>query len=78
MYYYLVDMDKLPEKVTISLADESIDLLEGKILSEETKTVSIKINNNEDYPINLQIGALVGFENGNIQDIVSDGEVLIK
>ena len=46
----------------------------GSKTEGETK----KIENNSDYVINLIIGALIGFENGEIEDLITDGEVLIK
>lgn len=78
MYYYLINPNKLPDNVVITLAEGSQDLLENTIKPEGTGTVSIKITNNSEYTINLIIGALIGFENGNIEDLVTDGEVLIK
>ena len=78
MYYYLINPNKLPDNVTITLAEDSQDLLENTIKPEGTRTVSIRISNDSEYTINLIIGALIGFENGNIEDLVTDGEVLIK
>ena len=78
MYYYLLTPDKLPQGVTIELADESEDLLENTIKPGNTRIVSIKITNNSEYSIDLIIGALIGYENGDISDLVTDGEVLIK
>ena len=78
MYYYLLTPDKLPQGVTIDLADESEDLLENTIKPGNTRIVSIKITNNSEYSIDLIIGALIGYENGDISDLVTDGEVLIK
>ena len=78
MYYYMISPEKLPENITITLAEDSIDALENIIKPGITKSVSIKIENNSDYVINLIIGALIGFENGEIEDLITDGEVLIK
>ena len=78
MYYYMISPEKLPENITITLAEDSIDALENIIKPGITKSVSIKIENNSDYVINLIIGALIGFENGKIEDLITDGEVLIK
>ena len=39
--------------------------LQNTIKSGENRKVSIKIENNSEYNIELIIGALVGFENGN-------------
>ena len=78
MYYYLLNPNKLPDNVVITLAEDSQDLLENTIKSKESRTVSIKVTNNSEYTINLIIGALIGFENGNIEDLITEGEILIK
>lgn len=78
MYYYLVSPEKLPDNVTITLSEDSEDLLENTIKPDETRTISIKISNNSEYSINLIIGALIGFEYGEIEDLVTEGETLIK
>lgn len=78
MYYYLISPNKLPDNILITLAEESKDPLEDIIKPQETKTISIKITNNSEYTINLIIGSLIGFENGNIKDLITDGEILIK
>lgn len=78
MYYYLISPENLPENVHITLAEDSIDLLENVIKPDQTRTVSIKITNDSEYTINLIIGALIGFEHGEIEELVTDGEVLIK
>ena len=78
MYYYLINPNKLPDNISITLAEESRDLLENTIKPQKDRIVSIKIINNSEYTVNMIIGALIGFENGNIEDLVSDGEVLIK
>lgn len=78
MYYYMINPEKLPENVTITLAEDSEDILENTIKPGQTRSVSIKITNNSEYTINLIIGALIGFEHGEIEELVTDGEVLIK
>lgn len=78
MYYYMISPNKLPDNVSITLAEESRDSLENIIKPQQDRIVSIKIINNSEYTINVIIGALIGFENGNVEDLVSDGEVLIK
>ena len=78
MYYYLVKPNNIPDNVTISLSEDSINPVEDIIKSSETKIVSIKIINNSDNDIELIIGALIGFENGDIKDLVKNGEILIK
>lgn len=78
LYYYLINPNKLPDNVTITLAEDSQEPLESNIKQQDSKTISIKITNYSEYTINLIIGALIGFENGNIEELVSEGEVLIK
>lgn len=78
MYYYLISPEKMPDNVTITLSEDSDDLLENTIKPDEVRTISIKITNNSEYSINLIIGALIGFEYGEIEDLVTDGETLIK
>ena len=78
MYYYLVSPNNMPDNVNITISDDSEKPSEDIIKSGENKIVSIKINNKSDENIELIIGALVGFENGNIEDLVKNGEVLIK
>jgi hypothetical protein len=68
----------ITNNVTITLADDSIDKLENTIKPEETRNISIRITNDSEYAINLIIGALIGYENGEIEELVTDGEILIK
>ena len=78
IYYNLLNPKNMPADVTISLSEDSSDRLEDTIKSGEKKTISIKIVNNSDDDIELVIGSVVGFENGNIEDLLSNNEVLIK
>ena len=78
MYYKLLSPNKMPDNVVISKALESPNNLEDIINIGDKKTISIKITNNSEYNLDLVIGALVGFENGNIEELIKDGEVLIK
>ncbi len=77
-YYHLISPSKLPDNVTINLAAESPDLLEDIIRTKESKTITIKITNNSEENIDLIVGALVGFENGNIEELIKEGDYLIK
>ena len=78
MYYYMINPQKLPDNIEITQANDSIDAVENIIKPGENRSVSIRISNNSNYTINLIIGALIGFEKGKIEDLVTDGEVLIK
>ena len=76
VYYYLVKPDDLPNGVSINRVDDLA--IQDTIEAHSSKTVSIKIVNKSDYNIELILGTLVGFENGNIEDLLTDGLVLIK
>ena len=78
MYYYMINPEKMPDNVTISLAEGSEDELENTIKPDTTRNVSIQITNNSDYAIDLIIGALIGYEYGNMEELEKDGIVLIK
>lgn len=78
MYYYLVSPSKMPSGVEIKLSEESDNPAIDIIKSGETKIVSIRIKNDSEDNIDLIVGALIGFENGDINDLVKNGEFLIK
>ena len=78
MYYHLIYPNKMPDNVKISLANTSKAILQDRIKSNETKVVSLKITNDSEYNVQLVVGAIVGFENGNIEDLVNDDVILIK
>ena len=78
IYYHLVSPNKLPNNVSISLAEESRDALEDIIKPNQEKIITIKISNNSENNIDIIVGALVGFENGNIEKLIKNGEYLIK
>ena len=78
MAYSMINPEKLPDNVTISLAEGSEDDLEDIIKPDEIRVVSIKITNNSDYAINLIIGAIIGYEYGEIEELEKDGIILIK
>ena len=78
IYYFMIEPQKLPDNVSITLAEDSEDALENIIKPEQTRNISIRITNDSEYAINLIIGALIGYENGDIEELITDGEVLIK
>lgn len=78
IYYYLTQPKKLPDGVNISLSEDSVDLLENIINPGKTRNISIKITNKTDESVELIVGALVGFESGNIADLAKNGEILVK
>ena len=63
---------------TASLSEDSQDVLTNIIKPSQTRTVSIKLTNNSTQQVEIILGALVGFEKGKIEDLVQNGEVLIK
>ena len=78
MYYYVEKPTRSPQGLTLSLAEDSLDLLQNTIKPNQSRNISIKVVNNSEEQVELVIGALVGFEKGNIEDLVKDGEILIK
>ena len=78
MYYFPINPTKLPDNVIITLSEGSEYPLEDIIKPSETKSVSIRITNNSEYTIDVMVGALIGFEYGEIEDLLTEGEVLIK
>ena len=78
MYYYLVKPNVMPNNVFITLSEDSVNPVEDILKASETKIISIKIKNESDYNLDLIIGALIGFENGDIKDLIKNGETLIK
>lgn len=78
MYYYMINPVKLPDNVMITLAEDSQDSLENTIKPGQMRSISIKITNHSEYTIRLIIGALIGFEHGEIEELVTEGEILIK
>jgi len=78
MYYYAVNPEVLPSGVTISIAGSSNDPLEDIIEPKEEKVVSLMVENNSEYNIVLIVGALIGFENGDIRELETDKQILIR
>lgn len=78
MYYYLITPKEQPSGLEIKMAENSKDLLQNTIKPGNLRNVSLKITNNSEEEIELMIGALVGFENGKIEDLPKSGEILIK
>lgn len=78
MYYYAINPDVLPSGVKISLADSSSSPLEDIIDVGEEKVVSLKLTNDSEYNVMLLVGALIGFENGDISELETDKQILIK
>ena len=78
MYYYVLNDNSNRDKLSITLDADSKDPLEDVISPKESKSILLKLENNSDYSIEVQVGALVGFVNGKIEELVKDGEVLIK
>ena len=78
IYYFMIEPQKLPDNVSITLAEDSEDALENIIKSGNRRSISLKITNNSGYSIDLILGALAGYENGKPEDLIKSGEVLIK
>ena len=78
MYYYMVSPTTVPDEFTVTLSEDSQDVLTNIIKPSQTRTVSIKLTNNSSQQIEIILGALVGFEKGKIEELVQNGEILIK
>lgn len=76
--YYRVLNGKNAADLTLSLAEESQDSLQDTIGANEDKVVSVKIVNNSDNEMDLVVGSVVGFENGNVEDLLEENEMLVK
>ncbi len=77
-YYYVVNPNKLPDGVIITKANNSESELQDIIAAGKSKTISLKIENNSNHNVDLIIGTIVGFENGNISELVTDDIKLVK
>ena len=78
IYYFMIEPQKLPDNVSITLAEDSEDALENIIKPGNRRSISLKLTNNSGYSIDLILGALAGYENGKPEDLIKSGEVLIK
>lgn len=78
MYYYLIEPETVLDGLNITLSKTSKNLLEDIIKPEQTKQVTLEITNKTDKSVKILVGALVGFEKGNISELVQKGEILIK
>ena len=78
MYYYMIEPNTRVDGLIVSLSEDSLDLLENIIKPNQTRSISLKITNNSDTQIDILVGALVGFEKGEIKDLAQNGEILIK
>lgn len=78
MYYKLLNTKDNSDKIKIKLTEDSKDELQSVIKPNNTKTISLSIKNESDTNIDLVVGALVGFEQGKIEELQKEGEILIK
>ena len=78
IYYKVINSKDDTKNIIINKADSSPDLLQSIIKPNETKTVSLQIKNEGDFSVNIEVGALVGFVQGRIEDLQKEGEILIK
>ena len=76
--YKLINPKKVPDGLTVAFDEQSSGNAESLIEAGETVTVTIKVTNNSEYDVKMVVGALIGFENGNINDLLTDDEILIK
>ena len=77
-YYRLIEPSSVPDGLTITLSPDSANMYEEVIKPHETKIISVKITNDSKNNVTVQLGTIVGFENGDITDIIANDEILIK
>lgn len=76
--YKMNNPKKVPNGLTVTLDEQSSNSAESLIEAGETVTITVKVVNNSEYDVGMVVGALIGFENGNINDLLTDDEILIK
>lgn len=77
-YYYLVKPNNMPSGITVKVTEDSSSKAIETIESHKKKIISLKITNDSEDSVDLVVGTIVGFENGNIEELVSDGLILVK
>ena len=78
IYYKMINPKKVPEGFNVTLDEYSQNKLEEIIDEKGEKTVTIKITNNSEYNINLELGTLIGFEKGDISSLLDEDMILVK
>ncbi len=76
--YKMINPKKVPNGLTVKFAEQSSSNAEALIEAGETVTITIKITNNSEYDVSMVVGTLIGFENGDISDLLTTDEILIK
>ena len=74
--YYSLKNDA--NNINATISETSQNKIQDILNPSEEKTITIKIKNNGEKNANVVVGALIGFENGKIEDLAKHGEVLIK
>ena len=74
IYYSVKNGTNNIDATLVSKIHKGQDILEPS----EEKNVTIKIKNNDEKESNIILGTLVGFQNGDVSDLVKSGEILIK
>ena len=78
IYYYVLGNMTNSNYIEVKKTEDSIDMLEDIIEPNATKSISIKVKNNGKEVYELVTGALIGFEKGKIEDLIKEGEILVK
>jgi len=78
MYYKIINPKINNQNIIVQLNEDSQNQLQSIIKPNDTKTISLRIKNESNNHIDLIVGALVGFEQGKIEDLKKEGEIIIK
>lgn len=76
IYYEMLNPKTVPDGLEIKPIEnaQTIDILKPN----EERTIPLRIKNTSDYSVSLIIGSMIGFENGNVLDLINDNKILIK
>lgn len=77
-YYQLIKPSKGPDGFTVTLVNSSESMQEEVIKPTESKVISVKLTNNSNTQVTVNLGVIVGFENGNIAELTNKDQILIK
>lgn len=78
VYYKMKEPKSVPDGLNVSVDENSKSGREEILKSNEEKTITIKIVNNSSYNVSLTLGSVVGFVQGDINNLLSDDMFLIN
>ena len=77
-YYAMIKPNNSPKEFEVTMANASKNLYEEVIKPNESKVISVKLTNNSNTTVTVNLGVIVGFENGNIAELINKNQILIK